>query len=219
MILAISFCNTRSIQNVRMKENPQLFCKKHWKTLGDSNIKEKIIYIFQKKLNCEWNMDEKFNTCPILPVVHATNTKVAWNIVAQGFAALSTGDEGFYGRGIYFSTSAQYVLPYCKNPTSAAILICLTLPGNPFPTTEFPNSKLLMGKPIKSGYQSHYVITSQSGLPFTSEEYEEFNRYYDELVLDQESQVLPIFLTEIHEDTFLSKKYKLRFADSSLDQL
>jgi hypothetical protein len=68
------------------------------------------------------------------------------------------------------------------------LLATLTSSGNTFPVvehpTEDPNS--LMGKVIKPGYQSHYVLTDNLGMP-CSEKVD--TNYYDEIVINQESQV------------------------------
>jgi hypothetical protein len=51
-----------------------------------------------------------------------------------------------------------------------------------------PNS--LKGKPLQSGYDSHYVIVDISGMPVVSTNNK---KAYDEIVIGQESQVLPAF--------------------------
>ena len=43
----------------------------------------------------------------------------------------------------------------------------------------------LLGVPIKSGYQSHYVLVNGAGDPIDNE----YSRYYDEVVIGQEEQV------------------------------
>jgi len=69
----------------------------------------------------------------------------------------------------------------------------LTLPGYPYPVTENPSSGTLFGKGLFQGHQSHYVLTKPNGEPIT----EICEIFYDELVLDQEGQVLPIFVVEL----------------------
>src|SRR5262245_61086501 len=67
-----------------------------------------------------WNANE---VVPILPVVPGTRLtsflqhspqsgSVAWKIVENGFSALSTLDAGYYGSGIYFTSSVLYATPY-----------------------------------------------------------------------------------------------------------
>jgi len=95
---------------------------------------------------------------------------------------------------MYFTTSAQYATPYFVNSTHPAILICLVSCGNPYPVVEERTSpKSLVGLPIKSGYQSNYVLTSKGGKIATDVSGDVF----DEIVIPQESQVIPIFLLEL----------------------
>jgi len=56
-----------------------------------------------------------------------------------------------------------------------------------------------MGHPLVNGYQSHYCITTKGGLPFTKKDYQNMNTKYDELVIGQESQVVPLFLLEMNK--------------------
>lgn len=61
--------------------------------------------------------------------------------------------------------------------------------GNPFPVVEERNEKnSLLGSPLKSGYQSHYVLTEISGTPVTRIDPSK-NHHYDEIVVIQEAQV------------------------------
>lgn len=46
----------------------------------------------------------------IYKVWHGTNMEKARNILSSGFANLATLDDGWYGKGIYFSTSPEYLL-------------------------------------------------------------------------------------------------------------
>jgi len=129
-----------------------------------------------------------------VPVVHGTGEDVAWKIASGGFAALSTLDAGFYGKGIYFSSHGLYTVPYFATNSSPVILICLTIPGNPLPIIEHPQKKdNFLGKPISGGYQSHYVLTRKNGFPLQSKP--DTNKHvYDELIIHAEAQVVPIFL-------------------------
>jgi len=136
-----------------------------------------------------------------LAVAHASSLTKAGKIIVSGFASLSTLDEGYYGKGMYFSSSTIYTLPYCLPYPDPCILICYLMTGNPYPVIEHPRKEPnFLGKHIVSGYQSHYVVTKGNGLPF---EDEDFNlRKFNEIVVDQESQVVPIFLVELDNRNF-----------------
>jgi len=45
-----------------------------------------------------WN-SSKIEDLPIIAVVHGTDEDIAWKIISAGFAALSSLDDGFYGKG------------------------------------------------------------------------------------------------------------------------
>jgi len=145
----------------------------------------------------EWNKDVQEQDTAILPVVHGTDKKIANMILTNGFAALSKIDDGWYGKGIYFSSNAQYVIPYFATRKNPAIMICLLLPGNPYPVTESHLQKPnLFGEHIVSGHQSHYVVTGANGYPCQNMN----DARYDEYVVDQEVQVVPIFVVEMDKD-------------------
>jgi len=196
--LATALSATFNVQKARFIAAPDKFCSDRWKSLlNQSHRKKTIDHFLDIAHKWSWNKENSISEGLILPVVHGTEASLAWKIAAGGFATLSTLDAGFYGKGIYFSTSALYTLPYFANRRSPAILICLTAPGNPYPVTESPNTKTsLVGKPLLSGYQSHYVVTTSSGFPL-SEKHWELEQKYDELVLNQEAQIVPLFLLEI----------------------
>jgi len=166
---------------------------------------------FQQQIyRFEWNHDLKIEDCPVLTVAHGTFLKIAEKIIVSGFASLSTLDQGFYGKGMYFSSSAIYTFPYCSTYQDPCIMICFILPGNPYPTIEHPrNTKNLVGHHIITGYQNHYVVTRRTGFPFEKDEYLGTSKKYNEIVIDQEAQVVPIFLIELDKSNFeiVSKHY------------
>jgi len=166
-LLVTNFSNTRSIQISRMKSNPKQFLSTKWKNSDPQTFREQTINIFKERAaRFSWNANCEIEDGYILPMVHGTTQGVAWKIAAAGFASLSTLDEGFYGKGIYFSSSAMYTLPYFSTE-DPAILICLASPGNPYPVIEHQKAhNSIKGKPIMIGYQSHYVVTRKDGSVF-----------------------------------------------------
>jgi len=136
-----------------------------------------------------WNSPN--DTVPIIPVVHGTGVEIAKQICSSGFAALSSLDAGFYGKGIYFTSSCCYATPYFGSRKEPAILICFIIPGNIRPIVEWRSEeKNYLGAIIDNGYQSHYVLTDLEGNPLRKKK----ERYYDEFVLAIDPQVVPIFL-------------------------
>jgi len=150
--------------------------------------------------------------CPILAVAHGTDLDKAKRIIVSGFATLSIIDAGYYGKGMYFTTSAIYTVPYFISKPNPSILICFILPGNPYPVIENPKQAgNIVGQPIMTGYHCNYVVTRKDGLPLTEYNYLNENKlYYNEIVLGDESQVVPIFLILLNNSNFsiLSQEYQ-----------
>uniref|UniRef100_A0A6B2KYQ1 Disease resistance R13L4/SHOC-2-like LRR domain-containing protein n=1 Tax=Arcella intermedia TaxID=1963864 RepID=A0A6B2KYQ1_9EUKA len=199
-LLASNTNNTIKIQKNRMVISQPTFMNADWKFKTDDRLveREKTIQFFLNSCwKWEWNKNFTISNCMILPVVHGTGKKEAWQIASTGFASLSNLDPGFYGKGIYFSTSARYTLSYALIRKKPTLLICLALPGNPFPVID----RELHGKPIRSGYQSHYVVVTDQGVPLSAEEHSQDNiTLYDELIIDQQAQILPMFLIELRKN-------------------
>jgi len=143
-------------------------------------------------------MDE--GDLPIIVACHGTGNKIALKICETGFAALSTLDSGFYGKGVYFTCYIPYIFPYVGTSKTPSMIISLVVPGNIYPVIESPSKDdNLLGAHIKTGYQSHYVKTNRNGLPCTKPRDTD---HYDELVIEQEAQLLPIYLVDLDTSNF-----------------
>jgi len=145
-----------------------------------------------------WNKSD--DSVPIIPVVHGTDGKVGRQICSAGFAALSSLDAGYYGKGIYFTSSCLYATPYFATKPEPAILVCFCIPGNVRPIVENREEKIcFLGVPIDSGYQSHYVLTYRDGSPITKMK----EKSYNEVVLASDPQVVPVFLMIVKKDILM----------------
>jgi len=205
--LATNMSGYRKLITERFKSSSSIFLSKSWEREEPIDLRLRVRDHYRRQImQFDWNRNLKLiEDCPVLAVVHGTNLKKAQKIISTGFASLSTTDKGFYGKGIYFSSYAIYTIPYFMYHSDPCILICYVLPGNPYPVTENPRAqKNLEGEPLQSGYQSNFVITRKDGLPFTETDYDE-HRKYDEIVITQESQVVPIFLVEVDTNVNLNK--------------
>lgn len=199
-MLGANFANYRELLKQRMFDTPVLFNKRDWMlNSDDSNLRQ---YTHERYLElakrCLWNHEE--DTVPIVACIHGTDFEVGKSIASKGFSALASLDAGFYGKGIYFTTYANYAVPYFVNKPSPAILISLGTFGNAYPVVEKTASvNNMVGKPINSGYQSHFVLTREDGQPISSAH---SNHEYNELVVAQEAQVVSIYLVKLEEDAF-----------------
>jgi len=207
--VALNFINQRGILRKRLKNDPNIFAKSEWKLIEDRQVLRQWVFQCYQELCSSYPWNESTELTPVIPVVHGTSEAIADKIIDNGFSALSSLDAGFYGKGMYFSSSARYILPYYATKPNPVILICMAVPGNSYPVVESrtePNSHL--GLPIKPGYQSNYVLTTRDGNPcqFQGDRQDVF----DELVLDQEAQVVPCLLVELDRDRLgqLTKEFQ-----------
>jgi len=209
--LAVNMSNYRHILMERLRTSGAIFNKKDWEKTPDFQMRTRTIQRFEETYKIyQWNNDLSVEDCPVIPVAHGTSCQKASKIAATGFASLSTLDKGYYGKGIYFTSYAIYTVPYIILYPDPCILISFLLPGNPYPVIEPPSEKdSLLGSHIISGYQSHYIVTTRDGFPFKDKDIISNRKKYDEIVIDQESQVVPIFLVEIDNSNFdkLSAEY------------
>jgi len=75
--------------------------------------------------------------------------------------------------------------------------------GNSFPVTEDHRGPLsLMGQPLKSGYTSHFVLCNRDGFIFQPDK---DTLKCSEIVVDQESHILPAFILSFDSEICLSE--------------
>ena len=130
-----------------------------------------------------------------------TSEDAAFKIITNGFGITSSVDDGYYGRGIYFTSKIDYAAKYCKPAKNKGkvFLLSLVISANSFPVTEHPfqNPKGFLGQACKPGYQTHFTIVSSNKIsnafPVKSMENENEEKS-DELVVFEGSQILPLFL-------------------------
>jgi len=149
-------------------------------------------------------------------MLHGTQDDAAWKISKNGFGTVASLDQGYYGKGIYFTSSLEYSLQY--SPEDKVVIIAITLPGNSFPVIEHPflidnitgtvlldsnkkriiNPEGYLGHSCKSGYQSHYSIVTRRNLneayPLSLNVNFDEKEHADELVVFQDLQALPLFI-------------------------
>jgi hypothetical protein len=194
----INFTNQLLTLQQRHLKDPHLFSKMDWLEKADRvDLRRWVIHEFGSLAQrYHWNKIDE--SCPVIPFVHGTSGAVARKIIDNGFSTLSSLDAGFYGSGMYFTSSSLYALPYFSAKPDPAILICLVVPGNPYPVVEAKGEeKSFLGRPLIGGYQSNYVLTTKDGNPCATRM--QPGTFYDELVIGQESQVVPIFLVEFEQ--------------------
>jgi len=129
------------------------------------------------------------------------------------YSTVATTDEGYYGKGIYFTSDFSYAEKYAKTNVNGekVFVIAVTIPGNVFPvlehpfqsddiSTRTPNPHGYYGAACHTGYQSHYTIVKRvvdQAFPVLFKKgqtkFDPLN-HADELVIFQDAQALPLFL-------------------------
>lgn len=222
--LVSQFNLTKEKLEYRSGNDKSAFFHKNWKNIQDTDgmLREWSFHNFELKMEeFAWNADEAVG---ILPVIHGTSTTVAWKVCHNGFANLSKLDVGWYGSGMYFSTSAQYCLPYAASKPNPCFIISYLIPGNPYPVVEQPNdpAKSLSGRALARGYQAHYVSTTPRGLPFEAPASRAFcnkNKYiYDEIIINQESQVTPAYIIVLEPATLYNNIKQFEIIQANFDK-
>jgi len=128
--------------------------------------------------------------------------RVASSVCENGFENFTRdlSDTGYYGSGIYLTTSAKYASKYAALQFDSALVISFCMMGNVFPVTERHDLKgtSLMGKQIDRGYQSHYALVETKQGTVIKDHFDP-NLHADEIVIPHGSQILPVFLLQLKQ--------------------
>ena len=162
----------------------------------------------------------------MIPGYQGTSENAAYRIVTNGFGTTATLDDGYYGRGIYFTSSMKYAAKYASSTKRGKVfLLSLVTTGNAFPVTEHPfkqkpdgvieymsdengktkpvpNPQGYLGKACRAGYQSHYTVVDSRNIstafPFKEEKIDPAITS-NEIVIFDSAQILPLFLIYTNE--------------------
>ena len=190
--------------------NPSEFNSQGWKyATVDHDLKAEYTAKLNDHLTLASNL---LNMSGVIPVVQGTRENAAHRIAKNGFGTLASLDPGWYGQGIYFTSKMAYAGTYSRpsKDGSLVFVISLAVPGNAFPITappyvgSHPNPQGYLGEPCHRGYQSHYTIVDVSGKVTNGHPLRTrpTNSSFDELVVFEPAQALPIFLVHANPGTF-----------------
>eukprot|EP01114_Cavostelium_apophysatum_P017922 TRINITY_DN5425_c0_g1_i1.p1 TRINITY_DN5425_c0_g1~~TRINITY_DN5425_c0_g1_i1.p1 ORF type:complete len:716 (+),score=78.59 TRINITY_DN5425_c0_g1_i1:28-2175(+) len=202
--LSQNFENSTEKINSRIARNPEIFNQQNWKKLPDATTREKMMSYFSQIAAA--HPHNAGRGVKVVPVVHATTSdKTAWAICQTGFASLGSTDDGYFGKGLYFSTFSEYSSRYYGDLHNGEflLLICWVAVGNPYPCTENPfGTNSMMGKACTKGHDSHFsVVKPVKNVPECAQYVPstQFNeeRLYNELVLFEESHVMPSYVAYV----------------------
>ncbi|UJR19131.1 hypothetical protein I4U23_022261 [Adineta vaga] len=106
----------------------------------------------------------------------------------QNYFGTKRTDPGWYGQGIYFSSSPQTALNYAKDNSKMRYLLCsLVRLGK---TLEIKDRISFFGKPMHSDYDSHYIQIRNNGCPIQPGE----TSVFDEYVIKRSEQIMPLYI-------------------------
>eukprot|EP01126_Amoeba_proteus_P062401 TRINITY_DN8479_c0_g1_i1.p1 TRINITY_DN8479_c0_g1~~TRINITY_DN8479_c0_g1_i1.p1 ORF type:complete len:280 (-),score=60.30 TRINITY_DN8479_c0_g1_i1:79-918(-) len=188
-----SYINQYKILTNRIKNNPSLFNKEGWRDEKGVEDRQKVQDTYKQRVHgVSWNAND---IVPILPLLHGTDFAVACSIASSGFAILSSLDAGWFGKGIYFTSFVKYCIPYFSTRKEPSIIISFVTMGNVFPVTEPPSEpNSFLGAAMKPGYNSHYIVVTTEGVPANDDDRRASKPLYDEIVIPQESQIVPVYI-------------------------
>jgi len=170
---------------------------------GDDH-RRRFLDIFDQKWKKFPEMQE-FVKETIFPAFSGGSMESSSRISASGFGLLKVTDEGYYGKGVYFTTSVSYALRFSRRTPNGTVplILALVLPGKPFPVIEAPygpdhkpSPNSFLGQPCKTGYDSHYTIV-EPGIGFPAKTLSNPDHLADELVIFNVGQTLPLFMVEL----------------------
>jgi len=192
----------------KFRSSPQIFKKDNWKQRQDVDHRQFVYDHFTKYAKKFKSLTED-QSVPMIPMFQGTSTSTSIKIAQTGFSTVATLDDGFYGRGIYFTSSINYASYYSNlamkgKSNQYCIVVALVSPGNVYPVIESPLQKnSFRGKAgvICPGFQSHYVTVfapgdKQPGYPCSKGT----AKCANELVLFQDAQALPKYILMIEND-------------------
>lgn len=181
--------------HTRLKEDPDTFRNASW---------EKNRATWRKMMldNLELYTQQfvsSYSQLKIIPVFHAVKkVETAWKICASGFANLSINDDGWYGKGIYFTTNLRYAAKYygeVNDKGEYILILSYVILGSVYPCVEHPQKEReIKGKDCQKGYDAHVTYVSPSSLFPCELNSSDIHENYSEIVIFQENQCLPKYL-------------------------
>ncbi|CAF0899181.1 unnamed protein product [Didymodactylos carnosus] len=136
----------------------------------------------------------------IVRMWHGCKREILSNLLSDGFATLGTLDAGWYGKAMYFTSSAKYAARYSGE--CGCLILCYVLILNPFPVVASdaplnvaPEEFRFYGKGNYRNYQCHYIPVSPVGnqrlMNYRPPPAGIDHAMFDELAIFQEANILP----------------------------
>jgi len=142
---------------------PSLFKRDDWRQMEMAEVRAEMLAKHAEHLaKYEWNDTEPMKVSVML---QGTTPEAARSIAQGGFGVARKEDQGFYGKGIYTTSSMKYACRYAEIRAAVSkkpsLLLSAIIPGNPFPITQRQD-----GRSVEDGYQSHFTIGTETLVTF-----------------------------------------------------
>ena len=202
----------RRLQTQREKNKGTELFNGRWDVgLSDAESEEKRA-VYQRLERCFINTDfASQGGVKIVLMWHGVKSEAAADaILASGLSSRVSGeDEGFFGKGVYLTSQAEYAAFYANNQNQPkrgetyTLLLCAVCIANAYPVTRrvdysansdiskfhFHHGDEHTAKALKGGFDAHFAAVSKA------EGYQAATLLegadFDELVVASEEQVLP----------------------------
>jgi len=137
----------------------------------------------------------KVGNVMVVPVFHGMQEQLVDEVCETGFANLGKTDEGYFGKGIYGTTQAEYAARVYGN---GVCLLCFVSILNAFPVI-YEDMPDLLGAGNYSNCDVHFVPVVPKNPYFENEIIYLATKagdipVYDELVVFQDAQIIPRFI-------------------------
>ena len=148
---------------LQARKNETAFAPK-WQTVSEDFTKKswrETVYQFFKQL-CQPFTNPKYPDVKQIYMWHGTS-KMAFNsILTTGYANLATTDAGFFGKGIYGTSDAEYAhRVYAQKHASNGVLVINKMCFfSGYPTIE---GEFFMGEANYANYDAHFALVSPRG--------------------------------------------------------
>ena len=140
-------------------------------------------------------VDDDFPSVKLMPTWHGTNEIAAASICKGGYAALSSTDDGFFGKGLYFANEAEY-----SHRVYGKVLIFNWIAFfSPLPVID-GDMNMLRGKGAHKNYDAHFVpvIGDPKGANYFPTKPNQ-KPTYTEVVVFENAQCLPRYLVRLRK--------------------
>ena len=114
-----SFENYRTTITEKHADSEGLFKKDRWRQASDAAVRKRYLLHLAEKITKFSDFNDG-NQAFVVPVVQGTSENAAFRIIKNGFGTVPSLDDGFYGRGMYFTSSFKYGSKYAKPPSPMA---------------------------------------------------------------------------------------------------